>query len=76
LAVFRKAWLQPGGSVIVSRSAFFLRRAVHSVDGNVRSFHVLFKSIGKMMAIRTNDFRKLDLNLLVAFQVLVGEKSV
>jgi len=28
------------------------------------------------MAIRTNDFRKLDLNLLVAFQVLVREKSV
>ena len=76
MAVFRRAWLQPGGSVIVSRSALFLRRAVHSVDGNVLSFHVLFKSIGKMMTIRTNDFRKLDLNLLVAFQVLVREKSV
>jgi DNA-binding transcriptional LysR family regulator len=29
-----------------------------------------------MMTIRANDFRKLDLNLLVAFQVLVREKSV
>src|SRR5262249_35699384 len=29
-----------------------------------------------MMTIRVNDFRKLDLNLLVAFQVLVREKSV
>jgi DNA-binding transcriptional LysR family regulator len=29
-----------------------------------------------MMTIRSNDFRKLDLNLLVAFQVLVREKSV
>ena len=28
------------------------------------------------MTIRANDFRKLDLNLLVAFQVLVREKSV
>jgi LysR family transcriptional activator of mexEF-oprN operon len=28
------------------------------------------------MTISTNDFRKLDLNLLVAFQVLVREKSV
>src|SRR5262245_63161385 len=28
------------------------------------------------MAIRTNDFRKFDLNLLLAFQVLVRERSV
>ena len=28
------------------------------------------------MTIIENDFRKLDLNLLVAFQVLVREKSV
>src|SRR5262245_17850114 len=69
-------WLRPSGSVIVSCFAPFLRRAVHSVDGNVLSFHILFKSIGKMMAIRTNDFQKLDLNLLVALQVLVREKSV
>src|SRR5215471_8636738 len=45
-------------------------------DGTVATFQISFKSIGKMMTIRMNDFKKLDLNLLVAFQVLVREKSV
>src|SRR5581483_9992217 len=39
-------------------------------------FRVSFKSIGEMMTIGESDFRKLDLNLLVAFQVLVRERSV
>jgi DNA-binding transcriptional LysR family regulator len=39
-------------------------------------FDVSIKSIGSMMTIGDNDFRRLDLNLLVAFQALVREKSV
>jgi DNA-binding transcriptional LysR family regulator len=39
-------------------------------------FDVSIKSIGSMMTIGNNDFRRLDLNLLVAFQALVREKSV
>jgi LysR family transcriptional activator of mexEF-oprN operon len=39
-------------------------------------FDTLIKSIGLIMTIGENDFRRLDLNLLVAFQVLVREKSV
>jgi DNA-binding transcriptional LysR family regulator len=37
---------------------------------------ISFQLIGAMMTITENDFRRLDLNLLVAFQVLVREKSV
>jgi len=45
-------------------------------DSNVLLFHISFKSNGLIVTIIENDFRKLDLNLLVAFQVLVREKSV
>src|SRR5262249_12895583 len=55
---------------------FLVGGCLGSTDGVVRPFSISFKSIGAIMAIRTNDFRKLDLNLLVAFQVLVREKSV
>jgi DNA-binding transcriptional LysR family regulator len=46
------------------------------MECNMSSPPVSFKSIGKMMTIGESDFRKLDLNLLVAFLVLVREKSV
>src|SRR5262249_41844153 len=45
-------------------------------DGSMPPLQISFKSIGAMMIIGKNDLRKLDLNLLVAFQVLVREKSV
>jgi DNA-binding transcriptional LysR family regulator len=45
-------------------------------DGTVPARSVSFKSIEKIMSISQNDFRRLDLNLLVAFQALVREKSV
>src|SRR5262249_8856834 len=47
-----------------------------STGGNMPSPHISFQSIGEIMTIIENDFRRLDLNLLVAFQALVREKSV
>jgi LysR family transcriptional regulator, mexEF-oprN operon transcriptional activator len=46
------------------------------MDRGVALLYISIKSIGEMMTIRENDFKRLDLNLLVAFQVLVREKSV
>src|SRR5262249_24751511 len=68
------------GKQFSCRSAWFGSFSLEVVrgarNGTLRRSAISFKSIGAMMAIRANDFRKLDLNLLVAFQVLVREKSV